>query len=114
MTLRRLDWRALWTYVTVIMSRNLRQIQTCVFVWCLDTSGSMAFGSGDVTQDRICASPGRIAWPILSVQQGDAVGLTCMGTDIVRTIPPRRTPSHLRGLNDVLENSIPVVGWRSG
>ena len=110
--LRRLDWRAFGRtdryYVKEFEAdTNLR---LCLV---LDTSGSMAFGSGEVSKIEYARRlAGSLAY--LSVQQGDAVGLTCMGSDIVRTIPPRRTPTHLRGLNDVLENSIPVVGWRSG
>jgi uncharacterized protein (DUF58 family) len=104
--LRRLDWRAYGRtdryYVKEFEAdTNLR---LCLV---LDTSGSMAFGSGDVTKIAYAQRlAGSLAY--LAVQQGDAVGLTCMGTDIVRTIPPRRTPSHLRGLNDVLENSTPA------
>ena len=41
------------------------------------------------------------------MKQGDAVGLTCIAETIVRTIPPRRTPSHLRGLFDILEHAHP-------
>lgn len=101
--LRRLDWRAYGRsdrfYVKEFEAdTNLR----CCLV--LDTSGSMGFGSGDTTKleyaRRLCGS---LAY--LSVQQGDAVGLTCIADQIVQTIPPRRTPSHLRGMFDVLEGS---------
>ena len=34
----------------------------------------------------------RATWPL---QQGDAVGLSCVAEGIVRNIPPRRNPSHL-------------------
>lgn len=103
--LRRLDWRAYGRtdryYVKEFEAdTNLR---LCLVV---DTSGSMNFGSGDVTKiDYARRLAGSLAY--LAVQQGDAVGLTCMGSQIVRTLPPRRTPSHLRGLNDVLEHTSP-------
>lgn len=103
--LRRLDWRAYGRtdryYVKEFEAdTNLR---LCLVV---DTSGSMGFGSGDVEKIEYARRlAGSLAY--LAVQQGDAVGLTCMGADIVRSLPPRRTPSHLRGLNDILENTTP-------
>lgn len=104
--LRRLDWRAYGRsdrfYVKEFEAdTNLR----CCLV--LDTSGSMDFGSGGPTKieyaRRLAAS---LAY--LAVQQGDAVGLTCVAHDIVRTIPPKRTPSHLRGVFDGLEQARPM------
>lgn len=100
--LRRLDWRAYGRsdrfYVKEFEAdTNLR----CCLV--LDTSGSMNFGSGATTKldfaRRLCGS---LAY--LAVQQGDSVGLTCVSDKIERTIPPRRNPSHLRGVFDVLED----------
>ncbi len=104
--LRRLDWRAYGRtdrfYVKEFEAdTNLR----CCIV--LDTSGSMNFGSGDVSKMQYARRlVGSLAY--LAVQQGDAVGLTCIAEEIVRTIPPRRTPSHLSGIFDVLENTEPA------
>lgn len=101
--LRRLDWRAYGRtdryYVKEFEAdTNLRM---CLV---LDTSGSMAYGSADVTKLEYARRlAGSLAY--LAVQQGDAVGLTCIDESIARTIPPRRTAPHLRGLNDVLENT---------
>lgn len=101
--LRRLDWRAFGRtdryYVKEFEAdTNLRM---CLV---LDTSGSMAFGSGDVTKIEYARRlAGSLAY--LAIQQGDAVGLTCIAEDITRTVPPRRTPSHLRGINDILEHT---------
>ncbi|MCG8649779.1 MAG: DUF58 domain-containing protein [Pirellulales bacterium] len=103
--LRRLDWRAYGRtdrfYVKEFEAdTNLR----CCVV--LDTSGSMGFGSTEVTKMEYARRlAGSLAY--LSVQQGDAVGLTCVAEQIVRTIPARRTPTHLRGIFDVLENAQP-------
>jgi len=103
--LRRLDWRAYGRtdrfYVKEFEAdTNLR----CHLV--LDTSGSMDYGSGDIKKidfaRKILAGIAH-----LTVQQGDAVGLTCIAEDITQTIPPRRTPSHLRGLYDVMESTQP-------
>jgi len=101
--LRRLDWRAYGRtdrfYVKEFEAdTNLR----CHLV--LDTSGSMDFASGELTKldyaRRLLAAIAHLA-----VQQGDAVGLTSIAEEITQTIPPRRTPSHLRGLYDVMENT---------
>lgn len=101
--LRRLDWRAFGRtdryYVKEFEAdTNLR---LCLVV---DTSGSMGFGSTGVTKLEYAR---RISGSLasLAIQQGDAVGLTCIAQEIVRNIPPRRTPSHLRGIFDVLQNA---------
>ncbi len=101
--LRRLDWRAFGRtdryYVKEFEAdTNLR---LCLV---LDTSGSMGFGSsGPSKLEYAKRLAGSLAY--LAIQQGDAVGLTCIAERIVRTIPPRRTPSHLRGVNDEIEHA---------
>lgn len=101
--LRRLDWRAFGRtdrfYVKEFEAdTNLR---LCLV---LDTSGSMDFGSAGVSKLEYARRlAGSLAY--LAIQQGDAVGLTCIAEDSVRSIPARRTPSHLRGINDVLEHA---------
>lgn len=103
--LRRLDWRAYGRsdrfYVKEFEAdTNLR----CCLI--LDTSGSMDFGSTGVTKIEYARRiAGSLAY--LAVQQGDAVGLSCVAEKIVRTLPPRRTPAHLRGLFDVLDHAEP-------
>ena len=103
--LRRLDWRAYGRSDRFFVKEfeadtNLR----CCLI--LDTSGSMEFGSTGVTKIEYARRlAGSLAY--IAVQQGDAVGLTCIAETIVRTIPPRRTPSHLRGLFDILEQAHP-------
>lgn len=103
--LRRLDWRAYGRFDRYYVKEfeadtNLR----CCLI--LDTSGSMNFGSTEMHKveyaRRLFGALAHIA-----VQQGDAVGLTCIAEKIVTTIPPRRAPSHLRGLYDILENAAP-------
>jgi len=101
--LRRLDWRAHGRsdryYVKEFEAdTNLR----CCLV--VDTSGSMAFGSGAINKlqyaRRIAAAIGYLA-----VQQGDAVGLSCVAGGIQTHIPPRRNPAHLRIVFDMLEQA---------
>ena len=103
--LRRLDWRAYGRsdrfYVKEFEAdTNLR----CCLV--LDTSGSMEFGSKGVTK---IAYARRLAGTIgyLAVQQGDAVGVSCVAKGIVRNIPPKRNPVHLMSVFDILEQARP-------
>jgi len=103
--LRRLDWRAFGRsdrfYIKEFEAdTNLR----CCFI--VDTSGSMGFGSLGVSKidyaRRIAATLGYLA-----CQQGDAVGLTCVAEGIVRHLPPKRNPAHLRLVLDLLEEIKP-------
>ena len=103
--LRRLDWRAVARsdrfYVKEFEAdTNLR----CCVV--LDTSGSMGFGSTGVSKieygRKIAASLGYLA-----LQQGDAVGLSCVANGIVKNLPPKRNPAHLLTMFDILEQTQP-------
>jgi uncharacterized protein (DUF58 family) len=103
--LRRLDWRAYGRSDRFFVKEfeadtNLR----CCFI--LDTSGSMAFGSAGVTKieyaRRLAGSLGYLA-----VQQGDAVGVSCVAKGVVRGLPPTRNPAHLPAFFDVLEQARP-------
>lgn len=101
--LRRLDWRAHGRtdryYVKEFEAdTNLR----CCLV--LDTSGSMEFGSGETTKLQYARKIGA-AIAYLAVQQGDAVGLSCVAESIREHLPARRNPSHLRILFDLLEKT---------
>lgn len=106
--LRRLDWRAYGRtdryYVKEFEAdTNLR----CCLV--VDTSGSMEFGSKGATKiDYARKIAGSLGY--LALQQGDAVGLSCVADGIVHHIPPRRNPAHLMRIFDVLENSKPRAG----
>jgi len=106
--LRRLDWRAYGRtdryYVKEFEAdTNLR----CCLV--VDTSGSMEFGSKGTTKiDYARKIAGSLGY--LALQQGDAVGLSCVADGIVQHIPPRRNPAHLMRIFDVLENSKPRAG----
>jgi len=72
----------------------------------LDTSGSMAFQSRDVSKFRyaVCLSA---ALGHLLVRQKDAVGLVLAGAAIHRYVPPKATPQHLRGIFQALEAASP-------
>jgi uncharacterized protein (DUF58 family) len=103
--LRRLDWRAFGRSDRFFVKEfeadtNLR----CCLV--VDTSGSMGFGTVGMSKldyaRRIAGALGHLA-----LLQGDAVGLACVAQGIVRNIPPRRNPSHLMAVFDVLEQTAP-------
>src|SRR5271170_2488980 len=92
--LRRLDWRVYGRsdrfYVKEFEAdTNLR----CCFI--LDTSGSMGFGSATTTKIEYARKlAGALGY--LAVQQGDAVGISCVAEGVVRSLPPTRNPAHLR------------------
>lgn len=104
--LRRLDWRAHGRtdrfYVKEYEAdTNLR----CCLV--VDTSGSMGFKSGALSKfevaQRIAAALGYLA-----VQQGDAVGLSCVADSVVQSLPTKRNPAHLKLVFDLLEQAEPT------
>ncbi len=103
--LRRLDWRVYGRSDRFFVKEfeadtNLR----CCFV--LDTSGSMAFGSTGVTKIEYARKlAGSLGY--LAVQQGDAVGLSCVADGVVRSLPPSRNPAHLPTFFDALEQATP-------
>jgi len=86
-------------------------LRCCLIV---DTSGSMDFGSsgsrGVTKLDYARQIAGSLGY--LAVQQGDAVGLACVAENIVRNLPPRRNPGHLRLVFDMLEKAEPQGGTR--
>src|SRR5437868_1785123 len=103
--LRRLDWRVFGRsdrfYVKEFEAdTNLR----CCFV--LDTSGSMGFGSAGQTKIE-CARKLAGSLGYLAVQQGDAVGLSCVAKGITRSLPPTRNPAHLPAFFDLLAQTQP-------
>jgi len=103
--LRRLDWRVYGrtdrNYVKEYEAdTNLR----CCLV--VDSSGSMGYGSTGVTRMEYAR---RLAGTLgfLACRQGDAVGISCVTDTIVRHLPPRRNPAHLRLVLDGLEQVQP-------
>ncbi len=102
--LRRLDWRAYGRtdrfYVKEFEAdTNLR----CCLI--LDTSGSMKFASkGNPTKLHYAQClAGTLAY--LATQQGDAVGLYLASERLQHSIPPRRSPAHLKIVLDHLEQA---------
>jgi len=98
--LRRLDWRVLGRTDRYYLKEfeaetNLR----CYFV--LDCSGSMNFTSGDSSKlDYAIKLIAHLAYQL--VQQGDAAGLVTVGPKVITELPPKRTPSHLQLMLNLL------------
>ena len=93
--LRRMDWRA--------YGRTDRHY---VKEFEADTNGSMRFGSTGISKiDFARRIAGSLAY--LASQQGDAVGLGCLADGITQSIPPRRSPAHLKVVLDTLEGLNP-------
>jgi len=72
----------------------------------LDSSGSMAFDSGQGSRfDYARNLAAHLAY--LLVQQGDAVGLHCCAEHVNVDLPARQAPSHLHTFFDLLEGVKP-------
>ncbi len=104
---RRVDWRVYARsdrfYIKEFEAdTNLR---LCLI---LDTSGSMAFGSGEVSKWTYAK---RLASTLayLAIQQGDAAGLYASGPELHCAIPPSRRPTHLMAINESLETMHPIA-----
>jgi uncharacterized protein (DUF58 family) len=98
---RHLDWRVYARQDKFFIKEfeadtNLR----CHLV--LDASGSMAFGHKLDYAKRLAATLGYLA-----MQQGDAVGMIACSDKVVKDIPARRKPAHLRSIFDALGESKP-------
>ncbi len=106
--IRLLDWRVYARSDRFYMKEfeadtNLR----ACFV--LDTSASMGFAArGPSKLDYARRMIATLAY--LIVQQGDAVGLTCVAAEPIADIPARRNPAHLRNIFDRLEKLEPTGG----
>jgi uncharacterized protein (DUF58 family) len=67
----------------------------------------MGFGSTGITKIEYARKlAGSLGY--LAVQQGDAVGISCVANGIVRSLPPTRNPAHLPAFFDVLEQAKPA------
>jgi len=103
---RHLDWRVYARSDRFYMKEfeadtNLR----CYLV--VDTSASMNFavehGSKFHYARRLAATLGYLA-----MHQGDAVGLSVCAEKMVKDIPPRRNPAHLKNVFDALADATPA------
>lgn len=103
--IRRLDWRVFGRTDRFYLKEfeaetNLR----CYFV--LDCSGSMGFSKAG--QSKLEYAKKIIATlAYLTLHEGDAIGLICVGEKALIEIPPRRNPAHLKLILDTIQNAKP-------
>ncbi len=105
--IRRLDWRVYARTDRFYMKEfeadtNLR----CHLV--VDCSASMKFQAGDRETKFNYARRLAAALAYLAVQQGDAVGLVCLGARVLQEVPPRRNPTHLQTVFETLDKAAPT------
>ena len=97
--LRRLDWRVLARTDRYYMKEFEAETNLRCYL-ALDCSGSMGFGGngGKWSYGRKLAA----TLGYLAINQGDAAGLLCFNDEVIREIPARRNPAHLRNLYDAM------------
>lgn len=103
--IRRLDWKVFGKRDRFYI-REYEEETNLRATILLDASGSMAYGSGDVTKHHY-ASRLAACLAYLMLQQADGVGLLVFDQAIREFIPPRSRPGHLRALTDALARSKP-------
>ncbi len=101
--LRHLDWKAFGKFDKYYIKRfehetNLRGVMV------VDTSGSMAYGSADVTKLDVAKVLAAALSQIL-IRQQDAAGVALVAAGRVREVPPRSSATHLNALFDSLEGA---------
>lgn len=101
---RRLDWRAYARSDRFYIKEFEAETNLRAYV-VIDSSGSMGFSAGDRMTKLDYAK--RIASSIayLTLQGGDAIGLSRCAESGTVNLPARRTPSHLEVILDLLENT---------
>jgi uncharacterized protein (DUF58 family) len=105
--LRHLDWKLYGRTDRFFVKQYDAETNMSVML-VLDASGSMQYGSGEVTKAQYAAMlAAGLAY--LTSRQGDAPGLALLdGGAVVGKLMPRTRPAHLRQLWDMIEE--PSVG----
>jgi uncharacterized protein (DUF58 family) len=103
--LRHLDWKAYAKFDRFYVKRFEHETDLRA-VLVVDASGSMGYRSGALSKLEVATTlAGALSY--LLVRQQDAAGLSVLGGEGVRDIPPRAAAGHLMTLLDALEQLEP-------
>jgi uncharacterized protein (DUF58 family) len=105
--IRRLDWRV-YARTDRFYVKEFEADTNLRCYLALDCSGSMGFSSDGKTSKLDYARKLAATLAYLAIQQGDAVGVHCLSGDSVVDIPPRRNPTHLKVIFDVMQRAKPA------
>lgn len=103
---RRLDWRAYARSDRFYIKEFEAETNLRAYL-VVDASGSMAFSSGDGMSKLDYAKRLASSIAYLTIQGGDAVGMTRCGEAGGVSLPARRNPSHLEAIFDILGDCEP-------
>lgn len=103
--LRDLDWKVFGKTDRLYVKQYEEETNLKAYI-LLDTSASMAYGSGNLTKFQYAAYT-TAALSQLMLRQRDAVGLITFDQHIQSYLPPRSIGSHLHALLSTLQNTSP-------
>jgi uncharacterized protein (DUF58 family) len=103
--LRNLDWKVLGRTDRLFVKQYEEETNLKAFL-VLDSSASMAYGSGGITKHRY-ATFISAALTHLMLRQRDAVGLVSFDSELRTYLPPRSVNSYLHTLLHAIESSAP-------
>jgi uncharacterized protein (DUF58 family) len=103
--LRNLDWKV-WGRTDKLFVKQYEEETNLKAFLVLDSSASMAYGSGSITKHRYAALVAA-ALSHLMLRQRDAVGLVSFDSALRSFLPPRSVGSHLHTLLAAVEDSAP-------
>jgi len=101
---RRLDWRAYARSDRFYIKEFEAETNLRAYI-VIDSSGSMGFSAGDRMSKLDYAKRIASSLAYLTLQGGDAIGLSRCAESGTVNLPARRNPSHLEVILDLLENT---------
>ncbi|MBN1442961.1 MAG: DUF58 domain-containing protein, partial [Planctomycetes bacterium] len=102
--IRRMDWRT-YGKTDRFYIKQYEDETNVRAILIVDASGSMAFGSREISKLRYaCALAAAVGYILL--RQRDSVGLCLLDSTVRRFIPPRGTAEHLSGIFATLDRAV--------